>query len=209
VEAEEIAGRLPRPGEAWLPTGGAIEEIVDMKVRRSGVTAALLMLAAALATVGDARAQTHERGLSPEVRARLYDGRIAMIKAALRLDGGQLKLWAPLEERLRARFAAREQARAQRSRRSREREQWQERPAARASLADRLDRRSKRLAERAERAKALADTFRPFYASLSDEQKAVARVVLRPVLGGPRHHRRFMRSTSGRQAGDYANEYYR
>ena len=43
------------------------------------------------------------------------------------------------------------------------------------------------MTERADRAKALADAFRPFYASLNDEQKAVAGVVLRRV-GRPAHH---------------------
>lgn len=167
-----------------------------MKTRRAGVaTAAILMLAGVPATLGVAQAQTQppfERpgGPSPEVRARLYDGRMAMIKEALRLDEGQQKLWAPVEAQLRASFATRQRMRAERWQRLNERT---ERP----SIAERLDRRSKRLAERAERVKALADAFRPFYASLSDQQKAVARVVLRPVVDGPRREgRRFMRRAS-------------
>jgi hypothetical protein len=178
-----------------------------MKISRAGVaTAAILLLAAALASLGVAQAQMQppaERsgGPSSEVRARLYDGRIAMIKVALRLNEEQLKLWAPLETQLRAAFAARQRARAERP------ERWKKRDAERASLADRLDRRSKRLTERAER-RALTEAFRPFYASLNDEQKAVARVVLRPVLGGPRRGqgRMMMRSAYGEEEDDNENE---
>ena len=50
-----------------------------------------------------------------------------------------------------------------------------ERPA----LTDRLDRASERMAQRAERMKAFSAVFKPFYASLNEEQKAVAGIVLR------------------------------
>jgi hypothetical protein len=50
--------------------------------------------------------------------------------------------------------------------------------APRPALPDRLDRASQRLAKRAEQMKAFAEAFRPFYASLSDDQKALAGVVL-------------------------------
>ena len=49
--------------------------------------------------------------LSPDARKRLQEGRqegrIAEIKQALKLNDAQLKLWAPVEQQLRARFAAR------------------------------------------------------------------------------------------------------
>jgi hypothetical protein len=180
-----------------------------MKVRRTGLAAAAALLLAAIAAAslsaqqaqtpgtpkerprdlradddapaGRALARVHRE---TEVQARLFDGRMAMIKGALRLDEAQLKLWAPVEARLRAGFTARQQARA-------EREEAPRQEGERPSIAERLERRSKRLGERAERAKALAEAFRPFYASLSDEQMAVARIVLRPVLRGPgRLHRR-------------------
>jgi hypothetical protein len=65
------------------------------------------------------------------------------------------------------------------------------------SLSDRLDRASERMTKRAERVKALADAFRPFYASLSDEQKAVAAVLLRRVAGGRGQGWRWMHSGRG------------
>jgi hypothetical protein len=126
---------------------------------------------------------------SPEVRARLFDGRMAMVKESLKLDGRQLQLWAPVETELRASFEARQKARAEREARRRS--------GGRIELAlpDRLDRASHRAAERAERLKALSLAFRPFYAALSDEQKAVAGAVLRPAwrdhgFGGRRWHLR-------------------
>ena len=58
--------------------------------------------------------------------------------------------------------------------------------AERPSLTDRLDRASKRMTERAQRMQAFTEAFKPFYAALSDEQKAVAGIVLRDMRGGMR-----------------------
>jgi hypothetical protein len=165
----------------------SVKEIVTMRAHRTVLAmAAMAMLAAVPSTPPLAQAQVQTpvqrpTGTYPEVRARLVDGRMAMIREALRLDEPQLKLWAPVEAQLRAQFAARQQARAERRERRRQ-------DAVRPSLPDRLDRRSKRLAERAERAKALAEAFRPFYASLGDDQKEVAALVLRRPLRGIGRH---------------------
>lgn len=120
------------------------------------------------------------RGPSPEVRASLLDGRIAMIKASLKLTPEQLKLWEPVEAKMRADFTARQQAREERRRKWAERRDMtrEERRASRPALPDRLDRSSQRLSERAARMKEYAEILRPLYASFSDEQKAVANVVL-------------------------------
>jgi hypothetical protein len=175
------------------------EEMRDMTPRRIGLaSAAILVPAAIVATVALAQTQPQPsqppqaspQFRSPEVRARLLDGRMAMIKESLKLDAGQLQLWAPVEAQLRASFAAREQARAERRAR---RQSGQH--VAPPALPDRLDRASRRATERAERLKGLAEAFRPFYAALNDEQKAVASVVLRPAwrargFDGPRRHMR-------------------
>jgi hypothetical protein len=167
----------------------------DMKSRWTRLGVAAVVLPAAI-PITMALAQTQgpaqPAGRSPEVQARLQDGRIAMIKEALRLDATQLKLWAPVEAQLRASFDARQVARAERVERRAARA-GTERPA----LPDSLDRMSKRLTERAERAKALAEAMRPFYAALTDEQKAVANVVMRQAMGGPAGRRGFMRHASG------------
>jgi LTXXQ motif family protein len=134
-----------------------------------------LAVAQTAPTKQEPAARDNERGrmerLSPEARTRLQDGRFAMIKETLKLNDAQLKLWAPVEAQMRASSTARQQARA-------EREQMRQQGAARAALPDRLDRASQRLAKRAEQMKAFAEAFRPFYASLSDDQKALAGVVL-------------------------------
>jgi hypothetical protein len=145
---------------------------------------AMALLAAALPTLAIAQtaqnkqepgARGRERGqmerLSPEARARLQDGRIAMIKETLNLNDAQLKLFGPVEAQMRAAATARQQARA-------EREQMRQQGAERPALPDRLDRASQRMAQRAEQMKAFADAFKPFYASLTDDQKALAGVVL-------------------------------
>jgi hypothetical protein len=110
---------------------------------------------------------------SPEVLARLQDGRIAMAKAALKLNDAQLKLWEPVEAQLRARFEAR------RARMAQHQDQQQGQRGAEHALPDRIDRAARRMMERAERLKAFNAAFRPFYDSLNDEQKAVVAVVLR------------------------------
>lgn len=127
----------------------------------------------------EAQPKRHMRA-SPDALARLQDGRIAMMKAALKMNDEQLKLWAPVEAQIRASFTARQEVRA-------ERRQARQQGATRPSLPDRLDRASQRMAKRAADLKAFADVFRPFYASLNDDQKAVAGVVLRAAHG--KHHR--------------------
>ncbi|MGI9404528.1 MAG: Spy/CpxP family protein refolding chaperone [Hyphomicrobium sp.] len=136
------------------------------------------------------------KGLSSETKARLEDGRIAMAKTALQLNEEQEKLWAPVEEQIRADYA---ECRTRR-------EQWREKRAERRdgqgrdklTLPERVEHRSEkmtkratRMNERAERTKEFAEVLKPFYASLSDEQKEVADVVLRRFAGGTKGHRRY------------------
>jgi hypothetical protein len=127
-----------------------------------------------------------KRGPSPETLARLEDGRVAMAKAALKLSPDQEKLFVPVEEKIRAGFADRRKAReAKAAKREERRANKGERENQQASLPDRIEKRSQRLTqaaakmtERAQKAKEYADVLKPFYAALSDEQKAVASQVL-------------------------------
>ncbi|HVZ03476.1 Spy/CpxP family protein refolding chaperone [Hyphomicrobium sp.] len=161
-----------------------------------GTWLALAAVVAVPATVAIAKT-TDRMGwrMTPETRSRLEDGRIAMVKTALQLTPDQEKLWAPVETSVRDNFKAREEKRAEWAKKR------QERRAARAAgekhehkrpdLAERYDRMSQRLSERAEKMKSFATAFKPFYASLSDEQKDVLRPLmhqLRPGFGG-HHHR--------------------
>jgi hypothetical protein len=141
---------------------------------------ATLPVAAVVAQTKGDQPSAQPRGPSPEVRASLLDGRIAMIKASLKLTSEQLKLWEPVEAKMRADFTARQQAREEWRQKFAERRGMsrEERRASRPALPDRLDRSSERLSKRAARMKEYAEVLRPLYASLSDEQKAVANVVL-------------------------------
>jgi hypothetical protein len=133
-------------------------------------------------------------GLSAEARARLLDGRFAMIKETLKLNDAQLKLWAPVETHMRTSFDERQKARAER--RAMREQQGRER----LPLPDRLARASERAAKRAERLKQFAEVVRPFYASLSDDQKALANVVLRMGRGDRGFHGRRWTMDQGRPA---------
>jgi hypothetical protein len=162
-----------------------------MKMRARFVAPALLA-AAAVPSIVLAQAQTppdnqarSERQvqrpqLSPQARARLQDGRFAMIKETLKLNDAQRKLWEPVEAHLRAAMAERQKMREER----RQASQGQDQNRAGPSLPERLDRASERMAKRAAEMKAFAEVFKPFYASLDEEQKAVAGIVLRHAHGG-------------------------
>ena len=135
-----------------------------------------------------------KRGPSPETLGRLEDGRIAMIKAALKLSPEQEKLFAPVEEKIRAGFAERRKAREAWQAK---REEWRANKGKheQVSLPERMEKRSQRLteaaakmAERAQKAKEYAEVLKPLYASLSDEQKAVASQVLGHSGQDPRGH---------------------
>ena len=160
-------------------------------MRRFLVTALLAMAIPATAVLAQAPPQPEPQQKqarprpSPETLGRLQDGRIAMMKEALKLNDAQLKLWAPLEQQIRARYAARQQARQ-------DRQQRRQQGAAAPSPTDRLDRASQRMTQRAEGMQKYAAAFKPFYQSLSDDQKAVARIVLRDKrVGGRGHGRRW------------------
>jgi hypothetical protein len=156
---------------------------VNPRVILPVLLAAALPAVAALAQSAQPPSAARAR-LSADAVARLQDGRFAMIREALKLNDQQMKLWTPVETQMRAAAALRQKAREERMMRR------QDAASAATSLPDRLDHASQRMAERAAQAKAFAEVFRPFYASLSEDQKAVAGLVLRDARGGSgRHHR--------------------
>lgn len=132
------------------------------------------------------------RGPSPETMARLEDGRIAMAKEALKMTPEQEKLWAPVEENIRANYAERRKKREEwKAKREERREARKDKDRERPALPERVEKRSERMANRATRmsekatkTKEFAEVLKPFYASLSDEQKEVANHVLRHFAGG-------------------------
>ncbi|RTL66059.1 MAG: hypothetical protein EKK41_19235 [Hyphomicrobiales bacterium] len=135
------------------------------------------------------------RNMTPEMRERLNEGRIAMAKTALKLTDAQQKLWTPVEEQMRQSFAERQKTREDFRKEMEQRRAAAEKARAdgqalppRPSMAERLDRMSQFASQRADRLKAFNAAFKPFYESLSDEQKAVAEVVMREMGGGGRGH---------------------
>lgn len=135
------------------------------------------------------------RGPSPETIARLEDGRIAFAKAALKLTPDQDKLWAPVEEKIRAGFAERQKTReewkAKRDERRAEREAKDEKGnGEKLALPDRIEKRSERMTKQAERlneraakVKEFGEVLKPLYASFTPEQQAVAGKVLGQFVG--------------------------
>lgn len=159
---------------------------------------ALAAIAAAVAVpAGVAIAHNLDRGgwrqLSPEARARLDEGRLAMAKTALKLNPEQEKLWAPLETSIRAGFKARAEHMAERQKMREERQKERDADSDTKQtpkgpdVSERIEKMSQRMSERAEQMKTFAAAFKPFYASLSDEQKEVLRPLMREMIGGGGH----------------------
>lgn len=170
---------------------------------------AWIAIAAAIAIPGTfAIAKSYERSgwsrMSPETKQRLDEGKLAMAKTALKLTPDQEKLWTPVEEQVRSAFKDREAKRAEMDKKREERRAEREARKAeggdkgadgpradskRGDLAERFETMSVEMSKRADRMKAFSGAFKPFYASLSDEQKDVLRPLIRdlaPGFGGPR-----------------------
>ena len=116
----------------------------------------------------------------------LTDARIAGIQAGLRLNPEQQRLWAPVEQALRARAAERAERIEERRRMMREDSDRRGPPEPALDITQRLDRqaeratrRAQRVTERAQRLTALATAMRPFYASLDENQKRLLPVLMR------------------------------
>ena len=142
----------------------------------------VVLVATAASTIVVAQQMRRDRH-SPETMQRMQEGRIAMVTTALKMTDAQQKLWAPVEVQIRARQAARAKSMQERT----ETRAKADKNAARPPLPDRLDRMSAQLAQRAEQSKAFATTFRPFYESLTEEQKAVVGPLM-TEMGGRRGH---------------------
>ena len=158
-----------------------------MKLTR-GAWIAVAAAAAVPATVAIAKTVEHAgwHQMTPETRARLDEGRLAMAKAALKLSADQEKLWVPIETQVRAGFKDRDAKRAEHEKMRAERE-TEGSAAKRPDMAEQLSKMSQNASERADRMKALSGAFTPFYASLSDEQKDVLRPLVRDLMPGGGH----------------------
>ncbi|MBX9684194.1 MAG: Spy/CpxP family protein refolding chaperone [Hyphomicrobium sp.] len=165
-----------------------------------GAWLALAAIVAIPATVAIAKTYEHSgwHRMSPETRARLDEGRLAMAKTALKLTPEQDKLWASVEVEVRNEFEARQEKISERQKMRDERKAKGDAATSpgptgetrrRGDLAERFDKMSTELSQRADRMKAFTAAFKPFYVALSDDQKDVLRPLIRdlaPGFGGPR-----------------------
>jgi hypothetical protein len=156
---------------------------LPMKFRTKAILGAL---AAVTLTGAVAVAQTGWRREppSPETMQRMQEGRLAMAVTALKMNEAQLKLWAPVEANIKTSQAARMKEMVARFEQRKAGAAAQPRP----ELPDQLEKMSANMLERAERTKAFVAVFKPFYATLTDEQKKVVGPVLAELQGGRRGH---------------------
>lgn len=159
-----------------------------MKNLSRGAWIAIAAVIAVPATVAIAKNYHHGgwHNMSPETRTRLQEGKLAGAKAALKLTAEQEKLWEPVEAQVRTFFKDRADRQAERKemREERRKQRAEGKDVKRRDMAERVEKMSQRMSERAERMKAFSEAFKPFYASLSDEQKEVLRPLARKLLPG-------------------------
>jgi hypothetical protein len=126
------------------------------------------------------------QGLSQDDFNRFVDARVAAIKAGLKLNADQERLWQPVEDAIRRnsgeRFTRYEQRRQRQS----------------MDFMQQLETRGAMMTENAQRASALATAMRPLWNSFSEDQKRVAPRLMRSAAGGEgRRERRGRRGGHG------------
>ena len=167
----------------------------------------LLVSAALAAAAGTAFAQGHSQGHAPRAFSKpteRVEARLAYVKTALKITDSQQAQWNAYADFQRKQAAEREtKMREWRAKMEEHRKQMADNKGGdaagapahqRPSAVERLDRAEKMHANAIERINAQLAVIKPLYASLSDEQKKVADVVLVPQRrGGFGHgHRRGM-----------------
>ena len=117
----------------------------------------------------------HPRGPNAADLRSIVDARLAGVPAGLKLTPEQQQLWPAVEQALRA--TAYERI-------GRIEERFNAGPGGREGqdrdLMQRLDERSRRVSERAQRLQSYASAMRPFWASLTEDQKRVLPILIRP-----------------------------
>jgi LTXXQ motif family protein len=134
-------------------------------------------LIAAAQTAGAPGAAQQQQRHAPHERPSRIEGRIAFLKAELKITDAQTAQWNALADTMRKDDAAR-------------RERMHQARATHAGAPNALDALAKReqsAEARVESVRSFAAAFRPLYASLSDEQKRTADELL-GRHGGPGGH---------------------
>jgi hypothetical protein len=134
----------------------------------------------AFAAVGDPPGMMDHRGPSPEIRAALFDARVAGMKAALKLTPEQEKAWAPFETAVRAAETAHMDAEKSMHDRMEKGE--------RLTPIQHMTEMSDHLAKASAEMKQVADAASPLYDSLDDTQKQEFGALLRTLRGPHGHH---------------------
>jgi hypothetical protein len=183
---------------------------------RSMVRTSLIAVAASfLATVGAAAQSDNPPDRSGWMQhwaadhQALLNAKLAGLKAGLQLTPDQDKLWAPFEAAVRNAAAMRMQHMQDMMRTGRTRMEGMDHPGhmddmdmgegGRGSPLDRLDAVASRLTEVGTALKMVADSGKPLYASLDDQQKRVFGFLAREMMrmehpgdmgppGGPHQH---------------------
>jgi hypothetical protein len=136
----------------------------------------------------------HSR-MSADDASAFADARIAALKAGLKLNADQEKLWPPVESALKQlaakRIERREEFRAQREERRAERRADRDEQRPLPNPIERLRKGADRLSETGADLKKLADATEPLYNTLDDAQKrrfnALAHAGMRNMRGMDRH----------------------
>ncbi|MCK6454084.1 MAG: Spy/CpxP family protein refolding chaperone [Alphaproteobacteria bacterium] len=119
----------------------------------------------------------HGRGMGAMHMFDRIEGKIAFLRAELKIADAQAPAWNALADALRASAKRIADARAATT------------PAATGgspptlTIPERLDRHERRLAAHLESVRAIKAALAPLYAALSDEQKKTAEELLRPHMG--------------------------
>jgi LTXXQ motif family protein len=140
-------------------------------------TAATPLLASAQAAGGAAPGAAQQQ--APRERPSRIEGRIAFLKAELKITDAQTAQWNAVADAMRKNDAAKRDLR---------RQMHGQRQQGAANAVDALARREQVAETRAEGARQFLAAFRPLYAGLSDEQKRTADELL-GRHGGRGHHR--------------------
>lgn len=143
-------------------------------------------------TTRDQRRDEMRQRRAEQAKARM-DQRLAKVREDLKLKPEQVPLFDKVEALIKQRA---EQGRTRWAAMREERENLRS-----ADLMERIDARAKRLGERAATSKELADTVRPLWATLSDEQKTVLRRSVRQAMAEGRERFQEMREWRGRRDG--------
>jgi len=135
-----------------------------------------------------AQAQGQARpGLSQDDFNRLVDARVASIKAGLKLNADQEKLWGPVETAIRN-AASQRYARMEQFRQNRDQFRSMD-------FMQRFEQRSTLMSERAQTSASIATALRPLWNTFSEDQKRIAPRLMRQAMNdgmgwGPRGGRR-------------------